>query len=233
MISRKARLSDVWEIAPDVRHFVFEVPELEKFNFVPGQFVALTEQVNGKKIIRAYSISSAPQDNNRFELCLNEVPDGHLSPYLFKMKAGDEISFTGPTGGFVLRNPPSDTILIATGTGIVPFRSILLRALSEHPEIQFTLLFGTRYENTILYNGEFEEMARAYSNFHYVPTLSRAGEEWKGCRGYVQHHLKNIVGDRRDIDVFICGLKEMVDEVRAWLKEVGFEKKRIIYEKYD
>jgi ferredoxin-NADP reductase len=67
----QAKLIESSEIAPEVRHFVFEVPEVENFTFVPGQFVSMNQIVNEKKITRAYSIASAPSETNRFELCLN------------------------------------------------------------------------------------------------------------------------------------------------------------------
>ena len=74
-----AKLVEFRELAPEVRHFVFEVPEVEQLVFQPGQFVSLSHSIQGKNITRAYSIASRPA-GNRFELCLNRVMDGHLSP---------------------------------------------------------------------------------------------------------------------------------------------------------
>src|SRR5580704_13228800 len=158
----QAKLVESSEIAPEVRHFVFEVPEVEKFTFVPGQFVSMNQVVNDKKITRAYSIASAPAESNRFELCLNLVHEGLLSPRLFAMQPGETIDIRPPLGMFVLRNPPRDTIFIATGTGIAPFRSILKAQLNETSQA-FTLVFGVRHESHLMYREEFEEMARRYS----------------------------------------------------------------------
>src|SRR3984957_3768817 len=121
----EAKLIEAKELAPEVRHFFFEVPEVEKFAFVPGQFVSMNQVVNGKKITRAYSLASAPSETNRFELCLNLVHEGLLSPRLFQMQPGDSIEIRPLLGMFVLRNPAREAIFIATGTGIAPFRSIL------------------------------------------------------------------------------------------------------------
>lgn len=228
----QAKLIESFEIAPEVRHFIFEVPEVEKLNFTPGQFVSLNQIVNEKKITRAYSIASAPSNTNRFELCLNLVHEGILSPRLFEMKSGDTIEMRPPLGMFVLRNPPRDTVLIATGTGIAPFRSILQAQLNESSQA-FTLLFGVRYESHLMYRAEFEEMARKYPHFRFLPTLSRPDESWSGRSGHVQKHLQEAIGDRRDIDVFLCGLKLMVDDVRNILKDMGFDRKQILFEKYD
>jgi ferredoxin-NADP reductase len=228
----EAKLVESWEIVPEVRHFVFEVPGVEKFTFVPGQFVSVNQVVNEKKITRAYSIASAPSETNRFELCLNLVHEGLLSPRLFEMRPGDTIDIRPPLGMFVLRNPPRDVVFIATGTGIAPFRSILKGQLNEASQA-FTLVFGVRYESHLMYRAEFEEMARKHPHFRFLPTLSRPTESWRGRSGHVQAHLQEAIGERRDIDVFLCGLKLMVDDVRNILKEMGFDRKQILFEKYD
>lgn len=228
----QARLISSHELAEGVRHFVFEAAGVERLDFAPGQFVSLVHEIDGNSITRAYSLASAPSENNRFELCLNCVDDGHLSPHLFVMQPGDEIAMSAPLGTFVMRQPPRDSILIATGTGITPFRSYLQAYLPQGSP-NFTLLFGVRYESHLLYRAEFEEMVRKYSQFRFWPTLSRPGEHWTGRRGHVQGHLLEAIGERRDIDFYICGLKPMVDDVRAMLKEMGFDRKQIRYEKYD
>lgn len=228
----QARLVSSHELAEGVRHFVFEVPDVERLEFAPGQFVSLMHEINGNTITRAYSLASAPSGSNRFELCLNCVDDGHLSPYLFAMQPGGDITMGAPLGTFVIRQPPRDSILIATGTGITPFRSYLQAYLPQGSP-GFTLLFGVRYESHLLYREEFEAMIRKYPQFRFWPTLSRPGEAWTGRAGHVQVHLKEAIGERRDLDFYICGLKPMVDDVRAMLKGMGFDRKQIRYEKYD
>lgn len=228
----QARLIEWIEIAPGVRHFVFEAREAPKLDFVPGQFVSFSDIVDGKEITRAYSIASAPSETNQFELCLNRVDDGAFSPHLFDLAPGDSVEMRQPLGLFVLRQPPRDTVMVATGTGIAPFRSMLRAYLSENSPA-FTLLFGVRHESHLLYRGEFDEMARRFANFRFLPTLTRPGPHWNGRVGRVQAHLAEATGDRRDIDVFLCGLKPMVDDVRLILKNMGFDRKQIRYEKYD
>ena len=228
----QARLIDSREIGPAVRHFRFEALGVEQLEFVPGQFTSFTDVIEGKEITRAYSLASAPSGTNRFELCLNRVEPGHLSPRLFDMKPGDCIGMRPPLGMFVLRQPARDSIFIATGTGIAPFRSMLQAHLKASAPA-FTLLFGVRYESHLLYRQEFEEMARAHPNFRFWPTLTRPDAAWKGRSGRVQAHLAEAIGGRRDVDFYLCGLKEMVDETRAILKGQGFDRKQIFYEKYD
>jgi NAD(P)H-flavin reductase len=228
----KARLLSARELAPGVRHFEFDLPEIERFGFVPGQFVSLSAEINGDEITRAYSIASPPI-GNRFALCLNEVEGGRFSPYLFSLSPGHEIACQGPYGAFIFRRPLSDSILVATGTGIAPFRAMLLDCLPRESERRFTLIFGVRHEFGLLYRDDWETLARQYANFDFRPTLTRAGENWRGRIGRVQGHIIEALGDRRDVDVYICGLKEMVNYVRSLLKEKGLDRKKIIYERYD
>jgi len=228
----QARLVSSVELAEGVNHFEFEALGVERLDFVPGQFVSFEEQIVGKQITRAYSLASAPMGNNRFELCLNRVEGGQLSPHLFAMQPGDEIPMSAPLGTFVLRQPARDSILIATGTGITPFRSFL-HAYLPAGSPPFTLLFGVRHESHILYRAEFESLANQHPHFRFWPTLSRPGEDWMGRRGHVQAHLEAAVGGRTDVDFYLCGMKQMVDDVRGTLKSMGFDRKQIRYEKYD
>jgi CDP-4-dehydro-6-deoxyglucose reductase, E3 len=228
----RATLLELHDIAPEVRHFTFEVPEVDQLHFKPGQFVSFNETLKGKKITRPYSIVSLP-DGNRFELCLNLVHDGVFTPHLFAMKPGDSIETSAPLGFFVIRDPGKEAVFIATGTGIAPFRAMAPGYLSHPDARQLTLLFGVRHEHTIYYRDDFEALAGQYPNFRFWPTLSRAESSWTGRTGHVQAHLIDAIGDRRDLDVYICGLKAMVDDVRAMLKGLGFDRKQIIFEKYD
>jgi CDP-4-dehydro-6-deoxyglucose reductase len=209
---------------------------VQTFHFTPGQFVSVIDRAHGKEVTRAYSIAS-PRGGNRFELCLNRVPDGIVSPWLFALQPGDEVDINEPLGYFTLRHPGHRAVFIATGTGIAPFRSMLLDHMPRtQPHV--TLLFGVRYENGLLYRDDFEELACIYPTFRFIPTVTRPSESWRGRTGRVQKHIDEALAIRTPeelatTDVYICGLREMVDDVRRELKERGFDRKQIIYEKYD
>ncbi len=211
--------------------------EVPRFGFVPGQWLSLKHtKADGEEITRAYSIASLPAENARFELCLNRVQDGWMSNFLCDMKDGDEISCQGPFGDFTLRPPMRDTIFIATGTGVAPFRSMLRWLLADaarHQGKQLWLVFGNRTEKDIYYHQEFLGLAREHENFHYLPTLSRGGSEWQGLRGYVQEHVPTLAQGRSDAHAYICGLDKMVKANRELLKSLGWDRKAILYEKYD
>lgn len=228
----QARLVSSYDLAPDVRHFEFEVADRSEFPFTPGQFVSIKEQVAGKEVTRAYSIASPP-NGNRFALCLNRVPEGLVSPRLFAMSLGENVEVHEPLGYFTLRRPEKPAVFVATGTGVAPFRSILLTALPQGTPI--TLLFGARHPHGVLYQDELEALAQQHAHFRFVPTVTRPDDAWKGKAGRVQAHLDEALAEHaaEQPDVYICGMKEMVDDVRALLKQKGFDRKQIIYEKYD
>ena len=228
----KARLIRSFEIAPQVRHFEFEVPEVETLEFSPGQFVSMSAAIGDKTITRAYSIASCP-NGNRFELCLNLVEDGHFSPLLFAMQPGGTVDIAPPLGFFVWRRPDSDAILVATGTGIAPFRGMLQQRFAGESRSTVHLIFGVRYAASLMYREEFDRLAEAHGSFQFWPVLSRPDADWKGRTGHVQEHVMEALGERRDVDVYICGLKAMVDDLRGRLKAAGLDRKRIVYEKYD
>ena len=233
----QASLARSSQLSEFTKHLEFEVKGVPRLGFVPGQWLSLKASTpEGEEITRAYSIASPPSQDPQFAFCLNRVQDGFMSNYLCDMSEGAEIAFQGPFGGFILRPPLRDTVFIATGTGIAPFRSMLRWLLadpSRHEERQFWLLFGVRYERDIYYREEFERLSEDHSNFHFLPSLSRGGPEWKGLRGYVQEHVPGIVGERTDMHAYICGLDKMVSANRELLKSLGWDRKQILYEKYD
>ena len=190
-------------------HFLFSVESLESFPYLPGQFVsAVALDANGKQQTRAYSIASAPS-GNQFELCVNRVEDGFFSNHLADLPdlpIGSIIELHGPHGHFVLQEPITDSIFVATGTGVAPMRGYTqwLFPPQSGPDAgpdrsngkQIWLVYGTRYETDMYYHDEFVALAQRVPNFHYLPTLSRAQPEWTGLRGYVQDHVAKIVEDR-------------------------------------
>ena len=180
----KARLVRALPLSTYTKHLEFEVNEVERFGFVAGQWLSVKhKKADGEEITRAYSIASPPAENSRLAFCLNRVEGGFMSNYLCDLREGEEIQFQGPFGDFILRPPMRDTLFIATGTGIAPFRGMLHWLLADETRHQgktLTLFFGNRTEKDIYYHNEFLELAAEHENFRYLPTLSRAGDDWDG-----------------------------------------------------
>jgi ferredoxin-NADP reductase len=233
-----AQLKQSVLLSEKTKHLELEIPQVERFDFLAGQFVSIREpRADGRFITRAYSIASPPRADNTFDLCLNRVEGGFMSNYLCDLSEGVDVHFHGPHGYFTLRQPVRDSIFIATGTGIAPFRGMvqwLFETRERYQGREFWLVFGTRYAEDIYYGDEFARIERDHPNFHYIVTLSRGGDLWAGERGYVQNQVRNIVNGRKDMDAYICGLNAMVSANRQLLQEeLGWDRKQIIYERYD
>lgn len=236
-----ARLTRSVLLSEKTKHLEFIVEGLASFDFIAGQFISVREPRGDKFVTRAYSIASPPRGNNTLDLCLNRVDEGFMSNFLCDRDIGETARFHGPHGLFVLKPEVEDVIFVATGTGVAPFRGMVQHLFGadgsgqqRHNGRQVWLVYGTRYPEDVYYQQEFKQLAAEHPNFHYVATLSRGPETWTGCRGYVQEHIRQIVGSRKDMHVYICGLNEMVSSVRKLLvEECGWEKKRVIYERYD
>jgi CDP-4-dehydro-6-deoxyglucose reductase len=218
-----------------------QVPELEKFDFIPGQFVTLDLPIHEKKNKRwrSYSISSWPDGSNVFELIIVLLEDGAGTSYLFnEVKVGDEISFRGPVGVFTLPEVmDTDYYLICTGTGIAPFRSMLHQiALLKIVHKNVYLIFGTRTKENLLYHQELKNLAEKNPGIHYIPVLSR--EEWDGAKGYVHQVYLDLINSKKTGDelppaqFFLCGWKNMIDEAKKTIIELGYDRKSIHQELY-
>lgn len=230
----QARLERVVALTPTTKHFEWEILGNEPFRFLAGQFISLTHDFEGKVHTRAYSIASPPRDSNRIELCLNRVDAGLFSNYLHSLAPGATIRFEGPFGFFTVHAPlERDAIFIATGTGIAPIRSMLLDLFARGTDRKISLVFGVRYPNGILYREDFDALSERHKNFQFLPTISRPDESWHGATGYVQGHAQRLFAGRKDFEAYICGLKRMVDDMRAILKTMGLDRKAVRYEKYD
>jgi ferredoxin-NADP reductase len=234
-------------------HLEFTVEDLEQFDFQPGQFVSFVSlDLAGKQQTRAYSIASAPRAN-QFDVCVNRVEGGFFSNLLADLEVGQSLQFHGPHGLFLLRTPLTDSILIATGTGIAPMRGFVEHLFPDEGEDRsqgrrIWLVYGTRYESELYYADCFERIAASRPNFFYHNTLSRPGEGWQGARGYVQELVEQIAVEHArlgpqdprpiseglyNIHAYICGLNEMVTANRDCLKRLGWERKQIVFERYD
>ncbi len=201
------------------------------YTFDAGQFCYVYEPGHDER--RAYSIASPPQDARHIDLCIKKVKGGTLSPSLYEVDAGQELEITPALGGFRFATPPGrEAVFLATGTGVAPFRSMLLDLEHQGDERGQWLLLGSGVEANLPYATEFQDLERRRRNFHYIPILSKGELYWQGDRGWIQEAFLKRFAHRTDFDAYVCGVKRMVDDVLQLLRERGHDAKRIHLERY-
>jgi ferredoxin--NADP+ reductase len=195
-----------------------------------------TEPRPWKLIKRAYSISSASMQGEYWEFYVSLVRSGELTPRLFALRAGDRLWLSQRTSGFfTLAEVPEEkhVVLIATGTGLAPYMSMLRSHFSCGGSRRFVVLHGARHSWDLGYHGELLALMKDCPNYRYLPTVSRPQEEpypWYGFEGHVQDlWRKGIIEEAaegrftpRDTHVFLCGNPTMIEEMLGILEEEGY-----------
>lgn len=226
----------------NTRRFWIKIPDLSSFDFVPGQFVTLDLPIHEKpnKRWRSYSIASWPDGTNVIELLIVLLEGGAGTTYLFNhVQEGSELTLRGPQGVFTLPDAlDKDLYFICTGTGIAPFRS-MLHYIKDHKlaHTSIYLVYGTRTTKDLCYMNEMKALEQDLPGFRYIPTLSR--EKWEGCCGYVHAIYENLVHEKMNGDpnvppaaFYLCGWKNMIDEARQRIVQLGYDRKAIHLELY-
>jgi Na+-transporting NADH:ubiquinone oxidoreductase subunit F len=224
-------------MSPTIQAVFFKIlsPE-EGIQFKPGQFVQLQmpKEKSPDPEYRAYSLCSACVDNHDVELLITKVPEGMVSGYVHEeLEVGDKLSLIGPFGDFYYQDNTNDMLLISTGSGLAPIRSILQHVEMEHIPRNMTLFFGARTKPDLLYYDELVERAERMDNFTYMPVLSRASEadQWEGETGRVTDLIERYVKQDADIEVYMCGNPKMIESCDKLLRAKGV--KSILYDSFD
>lgn len=204
--------------AADVLEVVLRLPPTSDFSFHPGQYIEIIGPGGAR---RSYSVANAPAADKLIELHIRQVGGGAMSRYWFdNAQVNDLLRLHGPLGTFFLRAIAGrDLVFLATGTGIAPVKAMIegLAALpqAERPD-SVTAYWGGRTVADLYWNpGDIEVEHR------FVPVLSRAGDEWHGARGHVQHILLADAPALHRTVVYACGSDAMIHGAREALLAAG------------
>ena len=235
----KVRLERLEDLTPDIRGLRLKIlsPE-EGITFKPGQYIQLQVpkyELTKEPEYRAYSISSSAEDHQNIELVITKVPGGAVSTYVHDyMKEGEELLINGPYGDFYLRESERDILLIATGSGLAPIKSILDQIEKEQIPRKTTFFFGARTPRDLYYLDELKGLEEKIANYTFVPTLSRPTEEdqWEGEKGRVTDLIEKHIPENAPLEAYICGAPAMVESCEQILKKKGIPEERLFYDKF-
>jgi len=231
-------------LAPAVRHMSFERADGKPFVFVPGQFVQIHfAYPDGKPTKRSYSVATigdgATTPVERVEIAVSYVEGGAATALLSDLGEGGTVDASGPYGRFSLMDADTNSsyLLVATGTGVTPYRAMLprIRELTVSRGCTFALIYGARNEGELLYGEEFEAFAREVPGFTFNPCFSRtprAVPRPNDRNGRVHVALAEQKPDAANDIAYLCGNPDMVDQAFALLKEAGLPVPHIRREKY-
>ena len=232
-------------LAPAVAHLSFQRADGQALDYIPGQFIQihLTGR-DGLPTKRSYSLATihdhALGPGEAVDIAASFVPGGTATALFEGLKEGDEVTASGPFGRFCLL--PNDAnrryLLIATGTGVTPYRSmlpLLEKAILERG-VHVVVLFGARSEAELIYADDFRAMAAKHpSHFRFVPCYSREFNDAAGPdarRGYVTEQIAGLQPTPDGDIAYLCGNPNMVDAAFEALKAAGLPMPQIRREKY-
>jgi len=220
----------------DTRSLFLRPANSQSLHFLPGQFLSLLLPVDGEVLTRPYSIASSPEDRDLLEICLNEVPGGRGSHYLFSLAPGAQINFTGPWGTFKLDQPPTaECIFLADGTGVAPIRPMIRRVLEAEHSFPVHLLYSAEKEARLLYRDEFLIWMQRHPRFVFESILPTPSDGWRGLRGTLIEHVeaRYLRSDTdRSRHFYICGVGTSVTQLRDLLRGAGYQRRAVQYEKW-
>jgi len=211
--------------------YAFELVEPNEITFQAGQYVSV--QVDDLGTRRSYSICSTPDIQHGFELLIDLEPQGIGSKFFQNLEYGQQISFLGPLGNFTIAPDQSEAIVfVATGSGVAPFRSMILDLLQVKKDPRPMILYwGLRYAQQMFWQDEFEELAENFPNFKFHPVLSKPSEDWVLCSGRVTDCL-SVHSLPEKASYYLCGNKQMVLDTTSMLQSLSVKPENIHHEKF-
>ncbi len=216
--------------------------------FRSGQYLAIGLPVDGRLVQRPYSVASPPDERDELEFLVRLVPDGLLTPHLWRLRPGDRVRIGSPKGLFTLdEGDPRRHLFLATGTGIAPLRSMLAALLERGPSTTIgtgrdqapIVVHGVATSPELAYRDELERLSRD-ARIVYQPAISRpsdpANGSWQGETGRLDGLVARIVADAgvesTSAVAYVCGNPAMIEAVGSRLANLGFPTEAIRAEHY-
>jgi ring-1,2-phenylacetyl-CoA epoxidase subunit PaaE len=234
------RIRDVRRETPECVSVAFDIPEnlRQDFAFKQGQSLTMRAFINGEEVRRTYSICSSPLESE-WRVAIKKVEGGSFSAFANEeLKKGDMLEVMQPVGKFYTELDPSNKkhyIAFAAGSGITPVMSLLGTTLAVEPQSSFTLVYGNRSRQSIIFFEQLEALKNKYMNrFNLIHILSRERTDAALNFGRLDieklQQLDKLIDYSSADEIFICGPEEMIFAIKAFLEAKGIDKKKIHFE---
>jgi benzoate/toluate 1,2-dioxygenase reductase subunit len=223
------KLASVEQLSASTIRFSVALDTPQLLDFLPGQYVNI--KVPGSDQTRSYSFSSAP-GAPLASFVVRNVPQGLMSTYLSdQAQAGQALSFTGPFGSFYLRPVQRPVLLLAGGTGIAPFLSMLETLAAKGFTQPVRLVFAVTNDHDLVALEQLDRIAATHPQFHYVTSVAAQASSHPR-KGYATAHVEPGWMNGGDVDIYLCGPVPMVEAVRTWLDSTGVKPASFHFEKF-
>ena len=234
------KVSKINKETPDCVSVSFDIPEPLKssFEFREGQNITVKKTFDGKEIRRSYSICNAPYEQE-LKVAIKKVDGGLFSRFANEeLQAGDVLEVMPPSGKFNAKQSNNSTakyLAIAAGSGITPIISIIKHTLQTQENSEFTLVYGNKSRNSIIFFEELEALKNKYMlRFNFINILSREKTDADIFYGRINEQkfeaLNKLLPYQSFDEVYICGPEEMIFTASDYLQKQGIEKNRIHFE---
>jgi CDP-4-dehydro-6-deoxyglucose reductase len=216
------RINTIKFASDDVAILQLQLPASERFQFLAGQYLEFLLKDNKR---RAYSIASAPHEEEPLELHIRHLPGGLFTDPLFgqtadgkQIKEKDILRFEGPLGSFFLREDSKKPIIfLASGTGFAPIKAMLTSIQNKKIDREIHFYWGGRRPKDLYMDSLCQEFTHTIPGFHYIPVISEALPEdgWQGRTGFVHRAVMHDFSDLSSYQVYACGAPIVIAAART------------------
>ncbi len=231
------KVVEIEKMTDTIKKFRFELPEGEKINFKPGQYIQIKApeyEGNDEEVYRAYSVASSIKDENHIEVLIGYTK-GICTTYMHQhVEVGTEIDLNGPYGHFYYKDDDSEIVMVAAGTGFAPIRSILYHLKDNNIQRKARFYFGAKTEDDLFLLDEMKMFEDELYDFKFMPTLSRVGDDsdWSGDKGRVTNSIEKYLDKDGNYSAYLCGSPVMIESIVKSLEEKEVPKEQIYFDEF-
>jgi ring-1,2-phenylacetyl-CoA epoxidase subunit PaaE len=233
-------IDEVRHIAKDAVNLIFQNPG-EQFKYQPGQFITIIDEVEGKKIRRAYSLNSTPALDSKPSVTVKRVKDGIMSNHINDhYESGRQVEIMEPMGKFTIDYDPAahrHAVFFGGGSGITPLYALIRTLLKKEPNVKIDLIYGNRSADYIIFKDELAQLADTFENFQLIHILEEDADQQAKYQGRPDHQMMNEILDQLDVtretEYYICGPGPMMDLVTDTLHQRQVAEDKIVLESFE